>query len=79
MKTIVRIDLMTEERAQVDRATPLLVSDLYSDYAALHSNEPFALAQMRPNENLAYFEAEYDDDGELMVGKRVPAPLSELH
>ena len=63
----------------MDRSAPLLVSDLNSEYAALHGNEPFVLAQIRFDEDLAYFEAEFDDEGELTVGKRVPTPLSELH
>jgi hypothetical protein len=41
-------------------------------------DEPSALAQMRSDEDLAYFEAEFVDNDELVVGKRVRAPLSEL-
>jgi hypothetical protein len=80
MKTIVRIDLAVSDKIEeVDRSAPLLVSDLNSEYAALHKDEPFALAQMQSYEDVAYFEAEYDDEGEIVVGKRVPPPLSELH
>ena len=80
MKTVVCVHLAyTAGTANIDRSASVIIRDLNSEWQEVIGPEPELLERIEPDEDLAYFEAEIDGDGELAIGERVPPPRSELH
>ena len=80
MKTVVCVHLAHDAGTRkVNRSAPMIIRDVNSEWREAVEPPPELLERIAPDEDLAYFEAEVDDDGELAIGERVPPPQRELH
>jgi hypothetical protein len=80
MRTVICVHLARKPGTTlINRSAPMIIRDVNSEWRQAVEADPALLEHIAADEDVAYFEAHVDDEGELEIGGRVPPPRSELH